>query len=210
MILQTRDITVTSAGEDLYTVLHNATASQLSTFLHTTMVEIIGNTIGIFLSTIALVLGFSSVFLLSSKRTLSRQDTLLRVYTVVLLLLVIAFQIQALFNTFLPLISLFHSFEKRIEENTRSAVFLDLTLTVGASLTDGLLVSGNNNILLLMTFSDHYYPRFGDVSWFKEFWAIVYQNGATYSGFSQLFFGLQQWVRPRKTFGNGDITDSEP
>lgn len=201
MILQIRDITVTSAGEDLYTVLHNATASQLSTFLHTEMVDMIGNSIGIFLLGVAVTLGIYSMLLLSSKPLLSTQDTLLRAYTIVLLLLVVAFQIQALFITFLPFMSLSHSLGKRIEGYTRLNVVMDATLVVMAGLADGLLVSSNNITLLLMACFDHYcYPRFGGVSWSKECWVITHQNGATSSGVFLLFFGLRRLVWLEKNF----------
>lgn len=141
MALQARDVPVNPVGEDLYTVLHNYSASKLSTFLHNEMVYMIGNSAGVFLSGLTFTLGISSILLLSSKRPLSKQDTLLRAYTIILLFLVTSFQTVALFTTFLPFISLSHSYDKKIGDETKSGVVFNVTLAVTAGLTDGLMVS---------------------------------------------------------------------
>lgn len=101
----------------------------------------IGTSISIFLSGMTVVLGFSSILLLSSKkRPVSRQDSLLRIYTVVLLFLAVAFQIQYLFNMDLFIVLSFEGVKKGDEILATSTMAIDATLIFVFTLTDGLLV----------------------------------------------------------------------
>lgn len=102
----------------------------------------IGTSIGVFLSGMAVILGSSSVLLLSSKKgALSRQDILLRLYTIILLILGVAFQIQFL-HYIGPFITLpFEPVNLRYEILTKSTAALDTTLLLTLTSADGLLVS---------------------------------------------------------------------
>lgn len=160
---------VAPARGDVYSLLHDYTANEVHALLYERMTLMIGNSVGFLLSGIALAFGISSILLLSSKgRSLSRRDTILRTCTIVLLFFVIAFQIQALFKTLLPVILFFRSVEDRRTVAAKATIMSNLNIVVTAGLPDGLLVR-RNTALLFLTRPDHYYSRYGGALWFRGF-----------------------------------------
>ncbi len=127
---------VPSAGEDTYTFLHNFDAQELYAFMRNGMGAEIGVFIGIFLSGIALTLGMSAILLLASGRE-ARQHYVLCAYTVTILLLLIAFETQALINHNTATIFFFRPYDGA--DIMLSRIML-LTAVVNTILVDGLLV----------------------------------------------------------------------
>lgn len=143
---QTRDV-APAGGDTVYTTLHNFSAERMYIFLRAGMSRTIGNSVGFFVSGIALAFGIASILLLSSKgrfKLLSRQDTLLCIYTVTLLFFVVAFQIQELVQTISPAIDFFQSFDEMEEYRTKLVTLNNATIGIMVGLADGLLVCTNH------------------------------------------------------------------
>ncbi len=114
--------------EGLYTVLHDEMSVMIGTF------------IGVFLSGILVALGASVWLLSSKKKPLSRQDYFLRLYTIILIFFVVAFEVQSFILGNAPIMTLFRPRSQLVKLGTALIVLFNISLVIVVGLTDGLMV----------------------------------------------------------------------